>query len=231
MYDDVNHSTMDRGSKHGGSLGRVWVRCSQQVVCRGLGQVLQGSGSFHFGEEPPSWEEAQDLTIVVGSGEYGAAEVARTRREFPEAAVVLLCWDVDLQTARSALRSGARGIIYMDMPPSQMVRSLELAERGELVVPRRLLTEMIAGEIQFVDISALTFRQRQILNLVEEGASNAQIASKLFLSEFTVKQHLRAAYKVLGVRNRTEAAHIVRANHSSELLAQPAMHAGRTPPE
>ena len=174
---------------------------------------MQGSASLHFGEEKPRREEAPDLTIVVGSGEYGAAEVARTRHELPDTVVVLLCWDVDLQAARNALRNGAGGIIYMDMPPSQMVRSLQLAARGELVVPRRLLTELIAGEIQLVDTSALTFRQRQILELVEEGLSNAQIASQLFLSEFTVKQHLRAAYKILGVKNRTEAARIVRASH------------------
>ena len=213
MYDNIKSPTTDKPAKVDEALGRVWVRCSQQVVCRGLGQVLQGSASLHFGEEKPRREEAPDLTIVVGSGEYGAAEVARTRHELPDTVVVLLCWDVDLQAARNALRNGAGGIIYMDMPPSQMVRSLQLAARGELVVPRRLLTELIAGEIQLVDTSALTFRQRQILELVEEGLSNAQIASQLFLSEFTVKQHLRAAYKILGVKNRTEAARIVRASH------------------
>ncbi len=53
-------------------------------------------------------------------------------------------------------------------------------------------------------------RQREILELVVEGLSNAEIAGRLYLSESTIKQHLRAAYKVLGVRNRTEAAKTMR---------------------
>ena len=56
------------------------------------------------------------------------------------------------------------------------------------------------------DLDALTPRQRDILGLVAEGLSNAEIARRLFLSESTVKQHLRSAYKVLGVKDRKEAA-------------------------
>jgi DNA-binding NarL/FixJ family response regulator len=56
----------------------------------------------------------------------------------------------------------------------------------------------------------LSARQREILELVVEGLSNAEIAGRLYLSESTIKQHLRAAYKVLGVHNRTEAAKTMR---------------------
>lgn len=211
MNEEIEQTTMNGSLEVERGLGTVWLRCSQQVVCRGLGQILEGECELHVGETPGSGE-VPGVTIVVASGEHGAADVARTRQEFPETEVVLLCWEADLQVARDALRSGARGIIYMDMTPAQMVRSLELAARGELVVPRRLLTELVSGEIHLADTDALTFRQRQVLKLVEEGLSNAQIANRLYLSEFTVKQHLRAAYKALGVKNRTEAARVVRAS-------------------
>ena len=56
------------------------------------------------------------------------------------------------------------------------------------------------------DLAALSVRQREILGHVVEGLSNAEIGRRLYLSESTIKQHLRAAYKVLGVSNRTEAA-------------------------
>ena len=58
--------------------------------------------------------------------------------------------------------------------------------------------------------AALTPRQREILGLVCEGLSNAQIAERLFLTESTVKQHLYGAYKHLKVRNRVQAARFVR---------------------
>jgi DNA-binding CsgD family transcriptional regulator len=56
----------------------------------------------------------------------------------------------------------------------------------------------------------LSSRQKEILGLVGEGLSNAQIAERLFLSESTIKQHLRAAHKVLGANNRTEAVRLIR---------------------
>jgi DNA-binding NarL/FixJ family response regulator len=85
-----------------------------------------------------------------------------------------------------------------------------LACEGELIVPRELMTGLVGHTPP--NLSALTARQREILDLVAEGLSNAQIAERLFLSEYTVKQHLLAAYKLLGARNRVEAANISRQN-------------------
>jgi len=80
--------------------------------------------------------------------------------------------------------------------------------RGEIVVPRKLLEHLIADE-EPADPDALTARQREILQLVAKGFSNAQVAKSLFLSESTVGQHLRATYKGLGVSDRKEAARLV----------------------
>jgi DNA-binding NarL/FixJ family response regulator len=71
---------------------------------------------------------------------------------------------------------------------------------------------LVTGE-ESADLNVLSHRQREILGLVAEGRSNAQIAAHLYLSESTIKQHLRAAYKALGVRNRGEAAQLINTNH------------------
>src|ERR687885_235945 len=89
--------------------------------------------------------------------------------------------------------------------PRFFARAVEVAARGEVVAPRKLLEFLIANE-EPGDLEALTPRQRDILGLVAEGLSNAEVARRLFLSESTVKQHLRATYKVLGVKDRKEAA-------------------------
>ncbi len=114
-----------------------------------------------------------------------------------------------LPLARAALRTGARGFIYAGMQPEQIIRALRVAAEGEIVAPRKLLEYLIANE-NSADLNSLSARQRQILELVREGLTYAEIANRLFLTESTVKQHLRAAYKILGVSNRTEAAKLMR---------------------
>jgi DNA-binding NarL/FixJ family response regulator len=95
------------------------------------------------------------------------------------------------------------------MMPDQFVRALAVATKGELVAPRELLGYVLTKD-QSGDLAALSARQREILGYVVEGLSNAQIGRRLYLSESTIKQHLRAVYKVLGVRSRTEAAKMMR---------------------
>ncbi len=84
-----------------------------------------------------------------------------------------------------------------------------MAETGEIVAPRKLVEYLLTPEGK-ADLDALSARQREILELVVEGLSNAEIGRRLYLSVSTIKQHLRAAYKVLGVHNRTEAARLIR---------------------
>jgi DNA-binding NarL/FixJ family response regulator len=95
------------------------------------------------------------------------------------------------------------------MKPDQLVRAVAVAAKGELVAPREMIGFLIAQE-EPKDLGNLSARQREILELVVEGRSNAEIGRHLYLSESTIKQHLRAAYKILGVSNRTEAANLIR---------------------
>jgi DNA-binding NarL/FixJ family response regulator len=95
------------------------------------------------------------------------------------------------------------------MQPRQIIRAVKVAREGQIVAPRELLEYLISNDdISGLDI--LSNRQREILDLVGEGLTNAEIAKRLFLTESTVKQHLRGAYKALGVSNRTEAARLIR---------------------
>jgi len=94
------------------------------------------------------------------------------------------------------------------MQLDQIARAVEVANEGEIVAPRKLLEYLIANDDP-ADLDALTVRQREIFQLVAQGLSNAQIAENLFLSELTVKQHLHATYKALGVSDRKEAARLI----------------------
>ena len=138
-----------------------------------------------------------------------AVEVKRLKEENPEATILVFGSGLDLPLARAALRAGARGFIHAGMTPKQLIQAVRVAAEGEIVAPRRLL-EYLRNHEERTDLIALKARQREILGLVVEGLSNAEIGNRLHLSESTIKQHLRAAYKALGVKNRTEAAKLIR---------------------
>ena len=193
------------------SLGLIWIDLPYPLAAIGLSRILESEARVHVGREPPEGE-APSVAIFGTSGVESLSEgVKRLRKRSPDALILVFGLYLDLAVARTALRAGARGYIHTGMQPEQIVRAVKVAKEGKIVAPRELLEYLISNEdIGSLDI--LTNRQREILNLVGEGLTNAQIAKRLFLTESTIKQHLRAAYKVLGVSNRTEAARLVRNN-------------------
>ena len=186
-------------------LGLVWVACPYPTVALGLEKTLEaearanGGRSFRRAEAPSS-------IIYCPNGEDVASEVSRLQTLAPDAPILVFGLRVDPQLAKTAIRAGARGFIHAGMKPQQIVRALSVVAEGETAIPRELLESLLGKAEPQSDLDALTPRQREILELVAEGLTNAQIAKRVFLSESTIKQHLRAAYKLLGVRKRTEAA-------------------------
>ena len=199
----------ENGSKTGSeNLGLVWIDLPYPIAAIGLARILEGQARVHVGREPPTYEGP--LSIVFGTnGVEGLSEgVRRIRAANPIAPILVFGLHLDLPLAGAALRAGARGFIHAAMQPEQIIRAIEVATKGEIVAPRELLQYLITEASP--DLNILSARQREILNLVSDGFTNAQIAKRLFLTESTVKQHLRAAFKILGVSNRTEAAKIIR---------------------
>src|SRR5215212_10613716 len=190
-------------------LGLVWIDCPYPVVAAGLREALEGRARVHVGRTaPPSAEVPLCAVFDTGGAESISEGIERIRGANPEISILAFSLHVDLALARAALRHGARGFIHAGMELDQIARAVEVAAEGEIVAPRKLLEHLIANDDP-TDLDALTARQSEILQLVAEGLSNAQISKTLFLSESTVKQHLRAAYKILGVSDRKEAARLI----------------------
>lgn len=106
------------------------------------------------------------------------------------------------------------GLFFTDTDQEQLLRGLECLIRGEYWVPRRLLHHFLkknrrAPSVKQNEIK-LTKRERQILRLIKDGATNQDISEALAVSEHTVKSHLYNVYKKIGVRNRLEASNWVR---------------------
>jgi DNA-binding NarL/FixJ family response regulator len=190
-------------------LGLVWIDCPYPVTGAGLRKALEGSARVHLGQTAPEDAEVPSCAIFDTSGAEDVLEgIERIRKVDPGIPVLTFSLHVDLTLARAALRQGARGFVHAGMELEQIARAAEVAASGEVVVPRKLLEHLMADE-EPADLGALTTRQREILQLVARGFGNAQIARTLFLSESTVKQHLRATCKILGVGDRREAARLI----------------------
>ena len=190
-------------------LGVVWVDCPHSLVSTGLVRALQEKARVHQGPKPPG--DVPSCVILCANSHEGLSERVEFYRELsPDAPpVVVFGPQLDLPLARDALQAGASGFVHAEMMPDQLVRALAVAAKGELVAPRELL-QYVLNEDEPATLGALSARQREILGHVVEGLSNAEIGRRLYLSESTIKQHLRAAYKLLGVSNRTEAANLFR---------------------
>jgi DNA-binding NarL/FixJ family response regulator len=188
-------------------LGLVWVLSpSYSITTEGLKQTLEGKADVRIGGESSAGSPSCVVLYAGGSMEEGWREgMGGIRELYPSVPLLVFGSQLDLGLAWAALKNGADGFAHAQMDPAQVLRAVEVVQKGELAAPRQLLGYLL-NRNEKPEIGDLSARGREILEMVVEGLSNAEIAGRLYLSESTIKQHLRAVYKELGVRNRTEAA-------------------------
>jgi DNA-binding NarL/FixJ family response regulator len=143
----------------------------------------------------------------------GGGGIAATRQitaEFPDAIVVMLTVIDDSDTLVEAVKAGAQGYIVKNVRSSDLLEQLRGLTRGEAAISRRmasrLLEEFRVGPGPKAPETELTPRETEILELVAARHSNKEIAAKLVISEFTVKNHLKNILAKLNVRSRSQAA-------------------------
>jgi len=191
-------------------LGLVWVLTpSYSITTEGLKQVLEGKADVKIGGESCAGSPTCVVLYAGGMQEGCLNSIRRIRELYPGVPVLVLGSQLDLGLAWATLKNGADGFVHAQMDPAQVLRAVEVVQKGELAAPRQLLRYLL-HQNEKPEIGDLTARGREILEMVVEGLSNAQIAGRLYLSESTIKQHLGAVYRKLGVRNRTEAAKTMR---------------------
>jgi len=136
---------------------------------------------------------------MPGGGGLAAAQALRTA--LPSCRVVILTMFGRSGYLRRAMESGAVGFLLKDAPASELASALRRVMKGERVVdPELALLALSEGN------NPLTNREREVLAAALFGASLAEIATRLSLSEGTVRNHLSTAMQKLGAQNRMEAA-------------------------
>lgn len=130
----------------------------------------------------------------------GFALLTQITTDFPTLPVVIVSASTHRADMQRALEAGAMGYICKASTSAVMLNALKLVMEGSVYVPAELVQPAREQPI------TLTPRQREVLSLLLQGCSNQDIAERLSLAEATVKMHVTAIFKALGVTNRTQAA-------------------------
>lgn len=131
----------------------------------------------------------------------GVGVVDAIRREDASARIVILTtYDADNDIFR-AIKAGAKGYLLKDARREELLDCIRKVNAGETCIPQALMQKLVTG----INSEPLTDREKDVLQLLANGKSNKEIGTKLLISEFTVKGHLRSIFTKLNVLSRTEA--------------------------
>jgi len=188
-------------------------------------KLLQSRGieivaSVGTGEEGIEQARTQTPDIILLDikmpGLNGLETLEKLRNSGINTPVLMLTMSRDEADLEQALRSGAQGYLLKDMEPDDLIPALQDAIAGKNVVAKELigsLTRIVQGNVEqqespkpITPLSELTPREQEILVHIAEGGSNKVIAKKLGISDGTVKLHVKAILRKLGVHSRVEAA-------------------------
>jgi len=166
-----------------------------------IGQASTGSEAIQLFKEYLPDVTLLDLRLPDMSG---IDTLIAIRTAFPNARVIMLTtFEGDVEIHR-ALQAGASGYLLKNMPPSELLDVIRLVHAGKKRIPPEIasqLAEHMADE-------ALTEREVEVLQQVAGGNKNRDIANKLFISEETVKVHVKHIMEKLGAADRTQAVAI-----------------------
>ncbi|WP_238013198.1 response regulator transcription factor [Dactylosporangium sp. AC04546] len=149
-----------------------------------------------------------DIAMPRLDGVSAARELLGDPR--PPRIVLLTMFDTD-EHLHAALRLGVSGFLLKVSPPEQLVDAVRIAAAGDALIDPAVTTRVIAsfaaqqvpGEAPELD--ALTAREREVLELLARGLSNAEIGDRLAVGEATVRTHVSRVFQKLGLRDRVQA--------------------------
>ncbi|HEY4144737.1 response regulator transcription factor [Pinirhizobacter sp.] len=143
-------------------------------------------------------------------GARGYSALAHIRGQYPSLPIIVVSGHEESQVAHRAIAHGASGYIPKSAPVDQIVRAIHAVLDGDAWLPPQMIGNGSALDPSEEDIAArvasLTPQQFRVLNMIAEGLLNKQIAYDLGVSEATVKAHMTAIMRKLGVSNRTQVA-------------------------
>ncbi len=194
---------------------RVLVVDDQRLVREGLTALLDlvddlelvglaedGAQALDMVAEQQPDVVLMDLRMPVMDG---VEATRRIRRDHPGVEVVVLTTHADDDSVLAALRAGARGYLTKDAGMAEIARAVAAADAGQALLDPQVQTHVLQGLTPGDRPAPLTDRETEVLALIADGLSNAEIATQLVVSEATVKTHINRIFAKIAARDRAQA--------------------------
>lgn len=203
----------------------VFIADDQAMVRQGFGALLAAQSDISVVGDAPDGKAAvtavrqlhpdvvlMDVRMPVLDGLAAAEQLLSGPAKVSSKVLMLTTFDID-DYVYQALRIGASGFMLKDAPAEELVRAVRVVAAGDALlapsVTRRLIAEVTSRQrprrAPSSELSGLTPREREVLEQVAEGKSNAEIATHLFVAEQTVKTHVSNLLSKLQLRDRAQA--------------------------
>ena len=202
---------------------RILIVDDQSIVREGLSSLLQTYPDLEVVGEAENGKVAVERSLLLQPDVIlldirmpimdGIAAIRGIREKAPEIKIlVLTTFDDDEYVARS-MALGAQGYLLKDTPSTELAQSIRAVNRGYTHMSPGLFTKAITysqnlqqEERTPVELTQLTNREKEVLQLIASGHNNKEIAAALYITERTVKNHVNSILRTLDLRDRTQAA-------------------------
>ncbi|MEH1029433.1 response regulator transcription factor [Micromonospora profundi] len=177
-----------------------------------VGEAIDGADALRVLARTEADVVVMDIRMPTMDGVEATRRLCAERPTGPPRVLVLTTFDTEAD-AFAALQAGASGFLLKNVPPEELLAAIRVVAQGDSVVApsitRRLLDrfagQLGAGPTTDPRLAQLTDREREVLLLVAQGLSNAEIAAKVHVAEATVKTHVGRILAKLQLRDRVQA--------------------------
>jgi DNA-binding NarL/FixJ family response regulator len=199
---------------------RIVLVDDHAILRQGLRSLLEREGDLEVVGEASTAEEAitvvdrthptivlLDLKLSTGADTEGLQLCAELTGQHPSLGVLVLTTFLDDSLVVEAIHHGARGYVVKDVDTTELLRSIRAVARNESAFDSRSATAMVRSLRDQPDQPSFTERELKVLELLARGLSNRDIGGRLYISETTVKFHVRNIMRKLDASSRAEAVY------------------------